>query len=334
MKRHYLALIVILLAAITWTDCRRAREATDNAPQFKVGLLFAPDGKGDRSYNDMALQGIKEAHKTLEFETIEVQPPRTADYVSAIRDLARAGVKLIIGVGFLYSEPVKTVAAEYPSTKFVVVDGDAGGSANVRSIVFRPEEGCYLVGAIAAAKSSSKKIGFIAGMDIPIMRKFECGFVQGAKKIDPNITIVRQYIGSTPAAFADPAKGRDVALLMYDRGVDVIFHAAGASGNGVIQAAKERRKWVIGVDADQSWMAPDFVLTSMRKRIDISVQRAIDDAINNRFTGGVRTLGLKEDGIDYVAKGTGPSLIPDELNESVQQMRDDVIRGKVKVCSQ
>jgi basic membrane protein A len=312
------------------SGCRKVPE--EERAGLKVALLFAPSGKGDKSYNDMALHGVEQARKSMPFSVREIQPAGVADYERSLRNVALAGMNLVIGIGYPYADPVKIVAPEFPGTNFVVVDGDGGSSANVRSILFRPEEGCFLVGAVAARTSKSGHIGFIAGMNIPIMNRFRCGYEEGARKADPKVNVDVQYIGSTFDAFSNPGRGREIALLMYDRGVDVLFHAAGASGNGVIEAARERKRYVIGVDTDQSYIAPEWVLTSMRKRIDNAVHSAIQDAFNHKFTGGARSLGLKENGVDYVVVGTGPRHIDPAVNAYVERLRTGIIAGNISVC--
>ena len=334
MNRRARIVGVYLVLALMSGGC--ARQEGPGEEEFEVAVLFAPSGKGDRSYNDMALSGVAQAPDTIPLHLVEIQPTMVADYEPVLRNLASTGTDLIIGVGFLYADPINRVAPAFPATRFLLVDGDAGALVNVRSLVFRPEEGSFLVGVVAAEKSVTQRIGFIAGMDIPIMHRFECGFVQGAQRAAADhgytVSVTSRYIGSTPDAFSNPARGRDLALLLYDDGIDVLYHAAGASGNGVIQAAQQRRRFVIGVDTDQSYLAPEWVITSMRKRIDIAVARAISDVYGGTFAGGTHNSGLREGGVDYVVNPGAFEHIPPRLESYVDSLRALIIEGVVAVC--
>jgi basic membrane protein A and related proteins len=299
---------------------------------LKVALLLAPSGKGDKSYNDMALKGLKEAKDKGEIKVIDMLPANTAEYNNVLNRFAQDGYDLIIGVGFLYADPINNVAGKYPKSKFLLIDGLVSNHNNVRSITFNPEEGSFLVGVAAGLTSKSKEIGFIAGMDIPIMKKFECGFNEGVKYASgirkKPLTVTNKYIGSTPDSFSNPAKGRDMALLMYKSGINIIYHAAALSGNGIIQAAKETNNLVIGVDTDQSILGPKNVLSSMRKRIDLSVSRAIADVKSGSFSGGEVVMNLRNGGVDYVIS----DLASKDVWREVENAKSKLLNDNIKAC--
>jgi len=299
-----------------------------------VAVLLAPSGKGDRSYNDMVLGGLTEYEESGKIDLREIQPAEVADYPNVLQ-AAGSDYPLVIAVGFLYAEPLAKVALELGDTHFLLLDGVAGDLPNVRSVTFRPEEGSFVAGAVAAAASDAGEVGFIGGMDIPIIRRFYCGFKHGVDFFnsmhDGKVSVLSQYIGTTPAAFSNPSQGRDLARLMYSRGADIIFHAAGKSGNGVIQAAVSMDRRVIGVDTDQSHLAPNTVLTSMRKRLDRAAARAVADQLAGRFSGGVEDLGWRDGGVDVVLNpAKGQSLSP-RLTTIVQEAASE-LPGAVAHC--
>jgi basic membrane protein A len=238
-------------------------------------------------------------------------------------------------VGFLFSDAVRNVAADYPDVNFACIDFDARPGEqlppNLEGIRFREEEGSFLVGVIAGKFTSSGRLGFVGGMDIPLIHKFEAGYVAGAKYARPSVSVSVAYAGASPQAFADPAKGKELALLQYGRGVDVIYHASGSTGNGVIEAAREADKYVIGVDSNQNYMAPGNVLTSMVKRVDNAVYMTIQSAVESEFQGGLTEFGLAEDGVGIAVDEYNESLITDEMLEAVDAARQAIISGEIEV---
>jgi basic membrane protein A len=249
---------------------------------------------------------------------------------------------LVIGVGFIFSDDITKLAREYPDVSFACVDyalavDDKGNvippPANVAALKFREEEGSFLVGALAALVGKSKKVGFVGGMDIPLIHKFEAGYRAGVKQVCPDCQVIAQYAGVTPDAFKNPGKGKELALSQYQSGVNVIFHASGSTGQGVFEAARVMNKLAIGVDADQYDEAPGHILTSMVKGVDASVFNAIERVQNKTFSGGVYSFGLAEGGVGYVYDDRNKSLIPDSVHTRIEQLKQEIIAGKIKVPS-
>src|SRR5438552_4200550 len=212
-----------------------------------------------------------------------------------LRAFAQREFDLIIGIGFAQKGAIQKVAGQFPQRHFAIIDAQVD-APNVHSLLFEEHEGAFLVGAIAALTSKTGKIGFVGGMDIPLIRRFEMGYEAGAKKINPQITIMANYVGVTSEAWNNPPKGKELALSQYESGADIIFAAAGASGLGVFDAAEDKKKFAIGVDANQNWMKPGLILTSMLKRVDVAVYSVIQDAKAGKFTGGVKRFGLPNQG--------------------------------------
>ncbi|HWH52466.1 MAG TPA: BMP family ABC transporter substrate-binding protein, partial [Gemmatimonadaceae bacterium] len=259
-----------------------------------------------------------------------------------LRLLAAEHMDLVIGVGFIFTDDVTQLAKEYPNTNFAVVDysisTDAKGNPippppNVAAIKFKEEEGSFLVGALAALVGHSKKVGFVGGMDVPLIQKFEAGYKAGVKYVCPDCTVISQYAGVTPEAFRNPGKGKELALNQYQQGVNVIYHASGSTGLGVFEAARQTGKYAIGVDADQYDEAPGRVLTSMVKGIDVSVLEMIRRVKDGTFKGGIYTFGLAQNGVGYVYDAHNRALIPDSVRTRLEQIKADIIAGKIVVPS-
>ena len=236
----------------------------------------------------------------------------------------------MIVTGFSYGSAMETVAPEFPDTDFVIIDMVVE-QPNVRSVVFKEEEGSYLVGMLAAMASETGKVGFVGGMDIPLIRKFACGYVQGVKAANPDAEVFQNMTGTTGAAWNDPVKGGELAKSQIDRGADVIYHAAGGTGVGVLQTAADAGKLGIGVNSNQNHLHPGHVLTSMLKRVDNAVHDAMMDVKDGAFTAGVEVLGLKEDGVGYAVDGNNEALITPEMKEKVEAAKADIISGKITV---
>lgn len=303
--------------------------------KIKVGMVFDVGGRGDKSFNDSAYRGLEKAKKELGIEYKYIEPTQTADREVGLRGLAEKGYSLIIGVGFLFSDAITTVANEFPDTKFACIDYDVIPNKeipkNLVAIKFKEEEGAFLIGVIAASVSKMNKIGFVGGMDIPLIHKFHAGYIAGAKSVKPNIEVLVNYAGVTPEAFKDPAKGKELALSQYNNGADIIFHASGSTGLGVFQAAKEKGKLAIGVDSDQYSEAPGNILTSMIKKVDVTVFDIIKETIEGKFQSGVRVFSLKDDGIGYVYDEHNKDLIPKSVIDKVEEMKKKIIDGVIKV---
>src|SRR5258708_32072783 len=239
-------------------------------PDFKVGLVLDRGGKDDKSFNSSAYEGAAQAKKNLGVFLKYVEASDDNAFEPMLRAFAQKDFDLMIGIGFAQKEAIKKVAAQFPQKHFAIVDAQVD-APNVCSLLFEEHEGAYLVGAIAALTSKTGKVGFVGGMDIPLIRRFEMGYEAGAKKINPQIGVVANYVGVTSEDWNDPPKGKELAMSQYEAGADVIFAAAGASGLGVFDAAEEKKKFAIGVDANQDWTKPGLILTSMLKRVDEAV---------------------------------------------------------------
>jgi basic membrane protein A len=247
-----------------------------------------------------------------------------------LRQYAAQGMDLVVAVGFLMKDALEQVSGEFPDSRFAIIDAVVE-EPNVASLVFSEHEGSFLVGAIAGLTTATGTVGFIGGMDIPLIHKFEVGYAEGAKHVRPDIKVLSAYAGSGPEAFHDPVKGKSLALSQFSRGADVIFQAAGSTGNGVIDAAVERGLYAIGVDANQNYMAPGHVLTSMVKRVDVAVFGIIREVVEGKFSGGVHVYGLDIDGVGYALDEYNESLISEEVLEQVESIKQDIIAGKIRV---
>jgi len=241
---------------------------------------------------------------------------------------------VVIGVGFLFTDAIRAVAADFPDVDFVLVDGRLDGIENVASLVFREQEGSFLVGSIAAWTSGTGTLGFVGGMDVPLIHRFEAGYTAGARHVRPDVEVLVGYAGVRPEAFADPVRGKEIGLSQISRGADVLFHASGVTGLGVIEAAKEKGVYAIGVDANQNHVAPGTMLTSMIKRVDNAIHRIVLDSYHDRFRGGLVEFGLAEDGVGYALDEHNRDLVPADMIERVQALRDSIVAGEIRVPSE
>lgn len=304
----------------------------------RVGLVFDVGGRGDKSFNDGAYEGLVRARRELGAEVEYVEPADSDDRAAALRLLAARGFDRVIGIGYIFSRDVDEVARDYPGVRFACVDyappEDGRVPPNVVGLRFREEEGSYLVGALAGLHSRAHAVGFVGGMDIPLIRRFERGYRAGVAATCPTCRFAAAYAGSTPSAFKDPEKGAALATAQYASGVDVIFHASGSTGHGVFVAAQRLGRWAIGVDADQHDEMPGVVISSMLKRVDVAVFDVVRDAASGRFDrgdGGIRAFGLADGGIDYVHDGPHASHLDPAHVARVEALRADVAAGRVRV---
>ncbi len=343
--RKRIGLAIGLLAAahlaLAFIRPRGAPEAVGEATS-SAGIVFDVGGRGDKSFNDGAYKGGTRARQELGAEIRLIEPGEGTDREAGIRLLAAEGMDLVIGVGFIFTDDLRQLAGEYRDTWFAGVDyalqTDSLGNIiapppNVAALKFREEEGSYLVGALAALVSGTKRIGFVGGMDIPLIHKFEAGYRAGVRAVCADCQVIAQYAGVTPEAFANPTKGKELALSQYRSGVNVIFHASGSTGLGVFEAARQTNKLGIGVDSDQYDEAPGYVLTSMVKGVDAAVYDAIKRVRDGTFQGGVFSFGLAEGGVGYVYDERNRALIPDSVHARVEALKRDIIAGKIKVPS-
>jgi basic membrane protein A len=308
--------------------CVAGSAAAAGAP--KLGIVYDAGGKFDKSFNQSAAEGIERFKKQNGINVFEAQASSDTQAEQVLRGLARKKLDLIISVGFSQTQAVQKVAAEFPAVHFVLIDGTANGK-NVNSILFKEQEGSYLVGVAAAMAAKSGKIGFVGGMDIPLIRAFACGYVQGAKAVNPKIDVQQNMVGTTAAAWNDPAKGGELARAQFDRGADVVFAVAGGSGLGVIQMAKTKGKLAIGVDSNQNDIQPGSVLTSMVKNVGNATYDALMQAKAGQFASGVTYKGLKEGGVDWALDKNNRAIVPAAMEKRVNQAKADIISGKIKV---
>lgn len=316
-----------------------ATPATPATGAMKIGLVFDVGGLGDKSFNDAAHRGLEKAKQELGVQVQYIEPGDGSDRESALRQRAAAGDQLVFGVGFIFSDDITKLAGDFPKTRFACIDynlpqGLAAAPANLVGLRFREHEGSFLVGAIAGRVTKTKKVGFVGGMKIPLIRKFEAGFEAGVKQVCPDCTVLSAYAGTEPKAFADPTKGKELALAQYARGVDIVYHASGKTGDGVFDAAKEQKKFAIGVDSDQFHVAPCCVLTSMVKKVDVAVFDTIKELAAGKFATGVHELGLAEGGVGFVYDDNNKAFIPQAVVDEVNELSKQVVAGTIKVPSE
>ncbi|MGL4944687.1 MAG: BMP family lipoprotein [Fusobacteriaceae bacterium] len=300
MKKLFSSLVV--LSSLLLTACGGSKEATkpaETATQatnpLKVGIVLSTGGLGDKSFNDSAYRGLEMAKKELGVEFKYVEPASSAEDEQFLREYADANYDLIIATGFQMTDAAKKVAADYPNIKFAMID-DIVESSNTRNLLFKEEEGSFLMGAVAAMMSKTGTIGFVGGIEVPLIQKFQRGYEQGAKYVNPNMKVLTAYAGGQNP-FNDPLKGKEIAISEIKQGADVVYHAAGATGIGVIEGAKELGKYAIGVDSDQDDVAPGVVLTSMLKNVDVAVYDTVKSVIDGKFQAGTHAFGIAENGV-------------------------------------
>jgi basic membrane protein A and related proteins len=318
------------IAALCVAGSALAAPAAGPIAQPKLGMVYDAGGKFDKSFNQSAFEGLQRFTKETGVKVFEVQANSDTQAEQVMRGLARKKVDMIAAIGFSQTQAVQKVAREFPNVRFVLIDSVAQGP-NIESVMFKEQEGSYLVGVAAAMASKSKKLGFVGGMDIPLIRAFACGYNQGAKAQAPKVEIVQNMVGTTAAAWNDPAKGGELARAQFARGVDVVFAVAGGSGMGTLQAAKEQGKLAIGVDSNQNYLHPGTMLTSMIKRVDVAVYDSFMGVKNGTWKAGVHYKGLKEGGVDWVLDKDNRKVVTPEIEKRVNAVRTDIINGKIKV---
>jgi basic membrane protein A len=303
--------------------------------RVRVGLVFDVGGRGDKSFNDSAYEGLERASRELGVAVEVMEPTGAEDREAAMRLFAARGFDLVVGVGFIFSTDMNLVARAFPSVRFACVDyappASGGIPANVAGLVFREQEGAFLVGAVAGLVTSTRTAGFVGGMDVPLIHKFEAGYTAGVRHVCPACKVLAAYAGTTPEAFKDPAKGEALATSQIAAGADVVFHASGTTGLGVFEAARDMGAKAIGVDADQHDEMPGVVITSMIKRVDVVVFDTIREVAEGRFAGGLRDFGLRENGIGYVAEGPHASMVRPEVHAHVAEIRARIVQGAIRV---
>ncbi|WP_160010800.1 BMP family protein [Rhizobium sp. 18055] len=307
-----------------------AMATTALAADVKPALVYGTGGKFDKSFNEAAYNGAEMFKKETGIAYRDFEPTGDTQGEQAIRNFASRGFNPVVAVSFAWTSAIEKVAAEFPDTKFIIVDAVVD-KPNVRSVIYKEEEGSYLVGVLAGMASKTGKVGFVGGMDIPLIRKFECGYEQGARSVKADAEVFQNMTGTTGAAWNDPVRGGELTKNQIDQGADVIYAAAGATGLGVLQTAADNKKFSIGVDSNQNYLHPGSVLTSMVKRVDLAVYNAYTDVKADKFTGGVQTLGIKEDGVSAAIDEHNKALITPEMLAAVEKAKADIIAGTVKV---
>ncbi|MDA0224257.1 MAG: BMP family ABC transporter substrate-binding protein [Proteobacteria bacterium] len=304
---------------------------TAGAALADPAIIFDLGGKFDKSFNEAAFEGAERWAKDSGGTYREIELQSEAQREQALRRFAEAGNNPIIVVGFSYATALETVAVDFPDTHFAIVDMVVD-KPNVRSVIFNEHEGSYLVGMLAAMASKTDKVGFVGGMDIPLIRKFACGYVQGVKAVNPGATVFQNMTGTTYTAWNDPVKGGELTRAQIDQGADVVYHAAGGTGRGVLQAAADAGKLGIGVDSNQNYMFPGHVLTSMLKRVDVAVYNAFKDGSDGgTWTSGFNVLGLATDGVGYAMDSNNAALVSADMVAKVEAAKADIIAGKIMV---
>ncbi len=302
------------------------------AQKGSPAVLYDVGGRFDASFNQSAWDGVKRYIKETGDTVREFEIQNQAEREQGLRNLARRGASIVIAVGFNNATPVSVVAKEFPNTKFTIIDS-AVDLPNVQSVLFKSEEGSFLVGMVAALASKTGEVGFVGGMDIPLIRQFLVGYSAGAKYANPKVEVLSAMTGTTAEAFRDPVRGGELARDQIARGVDVIFSCAGSTNFGVFQAVKDAKKLAIGVDSNQNALHPGTIVTSMVKRIDIAVYQAMTEARNGTWKPGLQVLGLKEEGVAWALDDNNKPLITPAIMAAVGKARDDIIAGKIKVPS-
>ncbi len=320
LKSLALALAGVAMSAVA----AFAQQAVQPAVVYDLG------GKFDKSFNEAAFTGAERFKREtgVDYRDFEIQ--NDAQRAQALRNFAQRGQNPIVAVGFSFRAAVEEVAKEFPNTRFSIIDSGVD-LPNVQGIRFREHEGSYLVGVLAGLATKSNTVGFVGGMDIPLIRRFACGYVQGVKAAKASVNVIQNMTGTTGAAFRDPVRGGELARGQISQGADVIYHAAGATGVGVLQAAADANRLGIGVDSNQNGLHPGKVLTSMLKRVDVAVHTAFTSARAGTWAAGNTVLGLKEGGVDWADDANNAPLITAEMRAAVTKAREDIIAGRTTV---
>jgi len=347
--KNLIALLLLCLLAFGGVACHSRTYAADDKSKIHVGIVFDIGGKDDRSFNAAAWAGVRCAETGkwpngescgkpgLDIVLRDIEPGNPTSIEPAMRAFAEKGYDLIIGVGFAQAPIMEVVAKDYPNIHFAIVDGFSD-LPNVASLIFKEHEGSYLVGMLAAQTSRTGTIGFLGGMDIGLIHRFEKGYEEGARAVNPNIKVIQNYVGVTDGAWNNPGKGKELSLAQIGKGADVIFTAAGNSGLGAFDAVEQAGKvngrathFVIGVDSNQNMVKPGFVLTGMVKRVDNAVYSIVQDVVNKKFEAGPHVYGLDKDGVGYAMDQYNKDLITPEMIKAAEEARRKIIAGQIKV---
>ena len=298
------------------------------AAEAEPALVYDYGGKFDKSFNEAAYEGAERFKKETGIGYRDFEISSESQREQALQTMARRGASLVIGVGFGNAVAIDKLAKAYPQIRFAIIDAVVD-QPNVQSVIYREQEGCFLVGMLAALSTKSGTIGFVGGMDVPITRRYLGAYIQGAHAVKPELPVLQTMVGTTPEAWKDPARGTELARSQLDRGADVIFAAAGASGLGVMQAVADAGKLSIGTDSNQGPLHPGSVLTSMIKRVDLAVYQSMLAAHDGSWQGGTLSLGLKEKGVGWILDDLNRALITPEMQARVDQAEADILAGKI-----
>lgn len=324
MKKRVLITILALVVIMTTIGCGAKKETKEN--QVKIALVTDVGGINDQSFNQSAWEGLQKSEKDFGIKASYQESKQDADYQPNLENLLDAGNDLIWGIGFKMGDAIKDAAKLNPTQNYAIIDYAYGPETpkNVVGVVFKEQEASFLVGYIAGKMTKSNNIGFVGGMDVPVIHRFKYGFLAGVKYANPDAEIQSQYAGS----FTDAAKGKAIANQMYQNGADVVFHAAGGVGDGVIESAKENDKMVIGVDRDQNDLAPDHVITSAMKRVDNAIYNIAKEVAEGEFPGGTTVVyGLADGGVDIAP--TSSKNVPQEILDEIKDVKAKIIAGDI-----
>ena len=304
--------------------------ASAQAADLNPAVVFDMGGKFDKSFNQSVYNGMERFKEESGVNYREFEVTNASQREQAIRRFAQRGANPIISVGFAQAAAVDKVAGEFPDARITLIDMVVD-KPNVQSVVFNEHEGSFLVGMLAAMNSETGTVSFVGGMDIPLIRKFECGYAQGAQYVNKDINVIRNMTGSTPSAWNDPAKGAELAVSQFDRGSDVVYAAAGGTGVGVYQAAADSGKYAIGVDSNQNYLQPGTMLTSMVKRVDVAAYNSLKAMQDGTWQAGFQALGLAQGGVDWALDEHNEALITAEMKSAVEAAKEAIIAGEIKV---
>lgn len=320
--------VATTMCLLAWTSLATFADGAE----IKPAVVFDPGTKFDKSFNEGVFAGATRFARETGIGVVEFEPTNETQFEQAHRRFAQRGFSPIVAVGFNQTSVVEKIAREFPGTKFTLIDGVVKQDLpNVQSVTFREQEGSFLVGVLAAMASKTGMIGFVGGMDIPLIRKFVCGYEQGARYAAPKTDVIQNMTGTTPSAWNDPGRGSELARGQFDRGVDVVFAAAGATGLGVLQAAKDAGKLAIGVDSNQNRLHPGTMLTSMVKGVDVAAYDSFKSAREDTWKPGATTLGLKENGVDWSLDDDNRALITPAMKAKADEARAAIVAGTITV---
>lgn len=324
-----LGVLVLFAACAKKPTAPTAATAPAGTKKLRAGMVTDIAGIGDRSFNESAWRGLQRAEKELGAEVRYLESAKLPDYEQNLRLLAQQKYDVVIAVGFAMEDALEKVAPQFPNTIFAIVDGNAPDLPNCVSLKFREHEGSFLVGALAGAMTRTGTVGFVGGMEIPLIKKFEAGYRTGVMTTNPRAKVLVGYTGN----WTDTAKGKELALSQFERGADIVYHASGQCGLGVIEAAKKAGKghFAIGVDSDQDYIAPGFVLTSMIKSVDNAVFQVCKEVAEGGFQSGTRDLGIKENGVGLSPMQYTKHLVPKPVLDKIETLRQMIADGKLRV---